>query len=262
MNKVLEKKIFITHLTRMSELFICIAGLEINDKDIFNVPSNQIRPEFDSFDDRWEVSHLDQIKLYKSYSFTGHFQSKFNSKEDFIINDFKEIETNIDNNDIALSVDKYENFFPEIYTSNYEIFTEAEKKFLYKNIENNKNLERIISITPYYLSIQFKEGNQINSLATIEINDFIYYQKEKFNKDGLQQRIILFLQEEAIDLPITDIRFFDICENGFKNKSFEQIQELLQKTNIKFASIGLTKPMGDKKDKRYLQLNNLHFEPK
>jgi len=254
-NSTISKKITITHLTRMTYPYICIAGYDVSNKDV-SVNNHQIRPEFPYHENnkKWELSDLRNIELYRTYEFQGHFQSSCHSKEDFVFENYKLIP---DQGNIEESVDKFNNLFPNLLTDNYERFTDNYKESIIRKAENIPSLEKInIKRSPYYLESKFTTNNDFNSLGTVEIDGFIYYQKKSFNKDSYEQRVILYFNGDAFDLKITDYRFYNQLDN-FNNIPREQIINRFKESSILLVSVGLTKPF---KGKRWLQLNNFHFE--
>ena len=250
------KNILVTHITRMSHPYICIAGIELND----NKNKIQIRPEFGSTNKRWQLNNFDNLQLYQEIKFHGAVESTNNSKEDFIISEYEEGVLNLEKaNEILLPVKTdFDNLFPNIHTDNKINYSEESKQDLIKQNENIKELDdRIIIKSPYYYSNEFREGNELNTLATLDIEGLIYYRQENKYNDLLQQRVILILKNNLVDLAITDLRFFN--ENDFSNKSSNEINKMFSSSRVSTASIGLTKNMMSS-GKRYLQLNSFHFD--
>ena len=110
------KNILVTHITRMSHPYICIAGIELND----NENKIQIRPEFGSTNKRWQLNNFDNLHLYQEIKFHGTVESTNNSKEDFIISEYEEGVLNLEKaNEILLPVKTdFDNLFPNIHTDN------------------------------------------------------------------------------------------------------------------------------------------------
>tara|TARA_B100000900_G_C20577054_1_gene715779 strand:+ start:225 stop:1088 length:864 start_codon:yes stop_codon:yes gene_type:complete len=230
----------------MSYPSICIAGIDIeliqNLKKGICISNSQqtieVRPLLKE-NHKWNIDEHGTINLYSVYEFEGEYISKDFSKEDFYINSFK----------ISDEIYELKNLSDDYYQIAENHF-ECCDGFLLIN-------ELIITNLPKKFSPFSKPHVTLGIYEGIVGN--IYLKGNQWRGDVNPHA---FLDESSFcgDIPITDIRFYDV-KNNFKAKSLEEI-----KTQFTFdeheqinglISLGLSREFNPE---RWLQINTIHPE--
>ena len=244
----MNKKILITHLTRMRYPYICITGIDIelfkNLKSGICLPENQpgeLRPMLQN-NQKWNIDDHGLIELYNIYEFEGNYASEDNSKEDFYIHSYKIFE------------EKYviQNLIKDFIKicQNHKLCCSASKIYDSLIIHQQKSfipfstLQESLGCVEGYISNIYLKGNQWRC---------------NFNMEtwGGEPGYIG-------DLPITDIRFYDAM-NRFNPNNLDKIKKIFTFDYSSYEggcikgliSIGLSREF---REKRWLQINTIHPE--
>ena len=227
----------------MSYPYICIAGIDIElfqnlkmGSCLQGTRSIELRPLLLN-NQKWNIDNHGLINLYDTYDLEGSFDSEDNSKEDF-------------------------------NTYSYKI---SKKTYPIKNLI--KDFKKIYQEHKDCCSINatydFLFGKQKNFSPFSKPQESLWSYKGRINNIYLKEtqwrgdfHIKAWGGEVSYidDLPITDIRFYDI-KNNFQPKEKEEIKKIFsfdKFNNINgFISAGLSREF---RGKRWLQINTIHPE--
>ena len=246
-----EINLLITHLTRMSYPNICIAG--INTDLINGLLSNKCYKKSNSLETRpllvnddWNLDNSKDFKLYKMFKFIGYFSTNDNSKEDFIVTSFSEVNNNF---------------------HKLEFWGEKIKEIISKHKDHtdclgNYGFNELIVST---LGIGNKSTNasEMELGPTLGIYETTILKNFYHNPTGKQWRaewtFRVWGEEEdySLDLPITDIKFYD-KKNNFLPKELDKVDlPFNSKMEIlnSYVSVGFSR---EYREQRWLQINSIH----
>jgi hypothetical protein len=223
--------------------YICIAGIDIGlfqnlkmGSCLQGTLSVELRPLLLN-KQKWNIDNHGLINLYDTYDLEGSFDSQDNSKEDF-------------------------------YTNYYEISKET---YAIKNliIDFKKIYQKHKDCCSINATYDFLFGKQKSVLAFSKPQESLWSCKGRINNINLRDRqwrgdfhIEAWGGElsHIENLPITDIRFYDV-KNNFQPKEKEEIRRIFsfdRFDNIQgLISAGLTREFNGQ---RWLQINTIHPE--
>ena len=227
----------------MSYPYICIAGIDIESFQSLKMGSClrgkrsvELRPMLLN-NQKWNIDNHGLINLYDTYDLEGSFDSQDNSKEDFNTYSYK----------ISKKTYAIENLIYDFQKIHHE----------------HKDCCEIIDNTHEFL---FRKPKSVLPFSKLQQSLWSYKGRiNNINLKGKQWRGDFHIeawggnpQGRFDDLPITDIRFYDV-KNNFQPKKKEDIKKIFsfdKFNNINgLISLGLSREF---KRRRWLQINTIH----